>query len=100
MVGTERCYLLETVPLFQTDRQPAYDEDTLMNSRTQDVNLLKMALIPAVIMTVVVGILFILVTNISAMVAVDTPRAAAPLTTMDATLAHRPSTSTATSQGG
>jgi hypothetical protein len=71
-----------------------------MNSRAQDVNLLKIALIPAVIMTVVAGILFILVTNISAMVVVDTPQAAAPLTTMDARLAHRPSASLATSQGG
>ena len=63
-------------------------------------NLLKIALVPAVIMTVVVGILFILVTNISAMVTVDTPRAAAPLTTMEATLAHCSSASPATSQGG
>jgi hypothetical protein len=62
-----------------------------MNPRTQDVNLLKIALAPAVILTAVVGILFILVTNISAAVAVDTPRPAAQLTVMDATLATQKS---------
>ena len=79
---------------------PYYYEDTSMNSRAQDVNLLKIALIPAVIMTVVVGILFILVTNISAVVAVDTPQPTAQLTTMDATLAPHPSASLVTAQGG
>ena len=74
---------------------PYYYEGTLMNSRAQDINLLKIALVPAVIMMVVVGILFILVTNINAMVAIDTPRPAAQLTTMDAMLTYCPSASLA-----
>ena len=57
-----------------------------MNPRTQDVNLLKIALVPAVILTAVVGILFILVTNISAAVAVNTPQPVAQLPVIDATL--------------
>ena len=71
-----------------------------MNSRAQDINLLKIALVPTAILTAVVGILFILVTNISAAVAVDIPRPEAQLTTMNATLTPRPSASLATTQGG
>ena len=71
-----------------------------MNSRAQDVNLLKIALVPTAILTAVVGILFILVTNISAAVAVDTPQPAAQLTTMEATLTPHPSARLATAQGG
>ena len=71
-----------------------------MNSRAQDVDLLKIALVPTAILTAVLGILFILVTNISAAVVVDIPRPGAQLTTMNATLTTRPSASLATAQGG